>query len=207
MMPMPPSRRRYLAISDPRRSGARYEENAMSIAAIAAAIGAPALAADLSLPAPPPALGVGPAGVSASKRRSGGRSQSIYADPRSPTYIGLPMTNLFNVSGGLFGGVLGYDWQVDNVIVGAEGDLSAVSQKGADNDLAPFNTTVINTTSEKWLATGRLRFGMSVAERWLVYATGGPPLRASRIRSTPRGRHRRLQSNQDPLGLDDRRRG
>ena len=146
-------------------------------AAIAAGIGAPALAADVPLTAPPPPpapvwswtgwrLGVEAGGA-------GGRSQSIYVDPRSPTYIGLPMTNPFNVSGGLFGGALGYNWQVDNVIVGAEGDLSAVSQKGASNDIPPFNTTVINTTSEKWLATGRLRLGMTVADRWLVYATGG----------------------------------
>ena len=161
-------RGRILAVPGPVMNKTR-----MGLAALAAAMGAPALAADLSLPAPPPAWSWTGWRVGVEGGGAWGRSQSIYADPRSPTYVGLPMTNPFAVSGGLFGGVLGYDWQVDKVIVGAEGDLSAVSQKGADNDLAPFNTTVINTTSEKWLATGRLRFGMSVAERWLAYATGG----------------------------------
>ena len=161
-------RGRILAVPGPVMNKTR-----MGLAALAAAMGAPALAADLSLPAPPPAWSWTGWRVGVEGGGAWGRSQSIYADPRSPTYVGLPMTNLFAVSGGLFGGVLGYDWQVDKVIVGAEGDLSAVSQKGADNDLAPFNTTVINTTSEKWLATGRLRFGVSVAERWLAYATGG----------------------------------
>ena len=156
-------RGRILAVPGPVMNKTR-----MGLAALAAAMGAPALAADLSLPAPPPAWSWTGWRVGVEGGGAWGRSQSIYADPRSPTYVGLPMTNPFAVSGGLFGGVLGYDWQVDKVIVGAEGDLSAVSQKGADNDLAPFNTT-----SEKWLATGRLRFGMSVAERWLAYATGG----------------------------------
>ncbi len=174
MMPMPPRRRLIWAMSNHCR-GPVMKKMLMSMAAIAAGIGSPALAADISTTAPPPAPAWSWTGWRLGVEAGGawGRSQSIYVDPRSPPYIGLPMTNPFAVSGGLFGGGLGYDWQVDNVIVGAEGDLSAVSQKGASNDIAPFNTTVINTTSEKWLATGRLRLGMTVAERWLVYATGG----------------------------------
>jgi len=175
MMSAPPEggsarRSRIIAISGPVMKKIR-----IGLAAIAAAIGAPALAAEAPLAPPPPGSSwswtgwhIGVAGGGA-----WGRSQTIYADPRSPQYVGLPMTNPFGVGGGLFGGALGYDWRFDKVIVGAEGDLSAVSQRGASNDVAPFNTTVINTTSERWLATARLRLGMTVADRWLVYATGG----------------------------------
>ncbi len=149
----------------------------ISIIATAALIGTPALAADMPLKAPPPSpapawswtggyLGVEGGGA-------WGRSQSVYSDPRTPADIGLPMTNPFNVSGGLFGGTLGYNLQFNNLVVGAEGDLSWVSKRGNSNDIPPFNITVINTTSEKWLGTGRLRLGTTIAERWLVYATGG----------------------------------
>jgi outer membrane immunogenic protein len=148
----------------------------MSLAAIVALTGAPALAAGAPLRAPPPPapaaswtgwyLGVEGGGAL-------GQSQTVYADPRSAPFVGMPMTNPFALSGGLFGGAVGYIRQFNNFVVGAEGDLSLVSESGDSNDIAPFNTSVINTTSEKWLGTARLRLGMTTANAWLVYATGG----------------------------------
>ena len=55
----------------------------------------------------------------------------------------------FNISyegGGLFGAALGYNWRFNAVIVGAEGDLSAASERGASNDIAPFNAAVATPT-------------------------------------------------------------
>jgi outer membrane immunogenic protein len=101
-----------------------------------------------------------------------GRSQFISAD--TSFNLGLPITNSFDISGGLFGGTIGYNWQFSNwVVFGAEGDISWVSKKGTANGISPFTTTWTNTTHEKWLGTGRVRVGFTPVERWLVYATGG----------------------------------
>jgi outer membrane immunogenic protein len=100
-----------------------------------------------------------------------GRSQVISAD--SSFNPGLPITNPFDISGGLFGGTIGYNWQVSNWVFSAEGDISWISKKGTANDISPFTTTWTNTTNERWLGTGRLRVGFTPVDRWLVYATGG----------------------------------
>jgi outer membrane immunogenic protein len=143
--------------------------------AIAAIIAVPALAADLPVNAPPP---VAPPPYDWSGFYLGleggwafGRSQNINADPATPT-LGLPLTNRFDVSGGLFGGTIGYNWQFSNWVAGVEGDFSWVDKTGSANDIAPFNTTTLNTTTEHWLGTGRLRLGIP-CDRWLVYGTGG----------------------------------
>ncbi len=139
--------------------------------------GSQASAADMAVKAPPPIvttvfnwtgfyLGIEGGGA-------WGRTQYIAADPAVPAVLGLPITNPFDVSGGLFGGTVGYNWQFSNWVVGAEGDLSWVSKSGINNDIPPFTTTWTNTTSERWLGTGRLRLGVTPADRWLVYATGG----------------------------------
>lgn len=83
------------------------------------------------------------------------------------------MSNTFNVDGGLLGGTIGFNWQFANWVAGAEGDLSWADLKGSANDIPPFNVASLQTTTEKWLATGRLRLGITPIDRWLIYATGG----------------------------------
>ncbi len=99
-----------------------------------------------------------------------GRSRVTSVDPTF--FPGTEITS-FNVSGGLFGGTIGYNWQVNNWVFGAEGDISWVSKKGSANGNPPFATTFVSGTKEQWLGTGRLRLGMTPVDRWLVYATGG----------------------------------
>jgi outer membrane immunogenic protein len=101
-----------------------------------------------------------------------GRSQQINTDPSSPT-LGLALTNPYNVSGGLVGGELGYNWQFGNWLIGAEADMSWVDQSGTTSDIPPFNTAVTQTSKVEWLQTDRVRLGGLVTDRWLVYATGG----------------------------------
>jgi len=149
-----------------------------SLAALCAiAVARSASAADLPLPVKAPPL---PPAYSWSGFYLGiegggawGRTQYTAADPGFPAFLGLPITNPFNVSGGLLGGTVGYNWQFSNWIVGAEGDLSWVSKSGTNNDILPFTPAWTNTTKEMWLGTGRLRLGFTPADRWLVYATGG----------------------------------
>ena len=63
--------------------------------------------------------------------------------------------NKFDVSGGLIGGTIGYNWQVGQIVVGAEGDIDWSGVKGSTNVLCAAGCE----TRNKWLATVRGRLG------------------------------------------------
>jgi outer membrane immunogenic protein len=74
----------------------------------------------------------------------------------------------FDISGGLIGGTVGYNWQFGQVVVGAEGDIDWSSIKG---------TTVVRcapgcSTRNDWVATARGRVGYAF-NRFLPYLTAG----------------------------------
>ena len=84
------------------------------------------------------------------------------------------LTPSFDVSGGMVGGTAGYNAQFNRIFVfGLEGDMSWVDASGSARQIAPFNTNQTASTKELWLATARARLGVTPADRWLVYATGG----------------------------------
>ena len=75
------------------------------------------------------------------------------------------------------GGQIGYNWQIANVVLGAEADVEYLG--GSDSrfvNLAavglPAGTTQTETVKSRWLATFRGRLGWAL-DRVLVYATGG----------------------------------
>ena len=76
--------------------------------------------------------------------------------------------NSFDVSGGLIGGTVGYNWQFGQVVVGAEGDIDWSGIKGTTTVLCPGGCE----TRNKWLATVRGRVGFAF-DRFLPYFTGG----------------------------------
>lgn len=141
-------------------------------------IASPACAADMAVKAPPPPASASfswtgfYAGIAGGL--AWGKSQFFDADPTNQAnHLGLPITNKFDVSGGIFGGTAGYNWQFSNWVAGVEGDFSWVTKQGTSNSILPFGTVGSNTTREHWLGTGRVRLGIIPADRWLVYATGG----------------------------------
>jgi outer membrane immunogenic protein len=74
----------------------------------------------------------------------------------------------FDISGGLIGGTIGYNWQFGQLVAGAEGDIDWSSIKG---------TTVVRcapgcATRNDWLATVRGRVGYAF-NRFLPYLTAG----------------------------------
>jgi outer membrane immunogenic protein len=150
----------------------------LGLSVIGALIAGPAAAADLGMPLKAPAPIAAPSynwsGLYLGIEGGGawGSTQSIDADPANIN-LGRPITNSFGVSGGLFGGTIGYNWQFNNWVAGVEGDLSWVDKTGSASDIPPFNTVTGNTITERWLGTGRVRFGVTPVDRWLVYATGG----------------------------------
>src|SRR2546426_1509472 len=77
--------------------------------------------------------------------------------------------NSFDLSGGLIGGTVGYNWQFGQGVVGAEGDIDWSGIKGTTTVLCPGGCE----TRNKWLATVRGRLGLAF-DRFLPYFTGGP---------------------------------
>jgi opacity protein-like surface antigen len=80
----------------------------------------------------------------------------------------------FDVDGGMIGGTIGYNAQFSRIFVfGLEGDMSWTDASGSAHQIPPFLATQVATTNEDWLATARIRLGVTPADHWLVYGTGG----------------------------------
>ena len=77
-------------------------------------------------------------------------------------------TGGFDISGGLVGGTVGYNYQIGQAVIGIEGDI----------DWADINGTTTTTcalgckTSDSWLSTVRGRLGYA-AGRFMPYVTAG----------------------------------
>ena len=77
----------------------------------------------------------------------------------------------FDVSGGLIGGTVGYNWQFGTWVVGVEGDLDWANIKGSTSGgLCGIGLTC--ETKNDFLSTIRGRVGYAF-DRWMPYATGG----------------------------------
>ena len=125
---------------------------------------ASASAADIARRAPPPA----PAYVTPAYNWSG-----FYvgingggAFGRSELSNTLGSTS-YNVTGGLVGGTLGYNYQMDNVVLGVEGDIDWSNIRGS----APCAATNCETRNN-WLGTTRGRLGYAFGN-FMPYVTGG----------------------------------
>lgn len=86
--------------------------------------------------------------------------------------VGLPITNNFDLSGGLLGGTIGCNYQYRQIVFSLEDDLSWTNKTGSAFDIPPFVTTTTSRTSEQWLDTLRGRIGYAW-DRVLLYGTGG----------------------------------
>jgi outer membrane immunogenic protein len=73
----------------------------------------------------------------------------------------------FDMSGAVVGGTLGYNWQMNQVVFGLEGDMDWSNIKGSTT----CGLTSCNTSSN-WLATVRGRVGYAF-DRFMPYVTGG----------------------------------
>lgn len=73
-------------------------------------------------------------------------------------------------SGFVGGGQLGYNYQIGNVVLGAEWMFDGTSLNSPSG--AGFGSTVRATANTNWLTTFAARFGWA-ADRWLVYGKAG----------------------------------
>jgi outer membrane immunogenic protein len=90
--------------------------------------------------------------------------------------IGAQRVNSSSVTGGF---TAGYNWQVNQAVLGLEGDINYFGFKGSATGsalypcCAPTGFTVSSSVSADWLATIRGRIGFLATPSWLLYATGG----------------------------------
>ena len=77
-------------------------------------------------------------------------------------------TGDFDVSGGVVGGTLGYNWQTGPTVLGVETDLAWTDINGRTRVTCPLGCT----TSNNWLGTTRVRLGYAV-DRWMPFVSGG----------------------------------
>lgn len=82
-------------------------------------------------------------------------------------YAATGNTNFASPNGGLVGGTVGYNWQMGQIVYGAEADFDYGFTKQS-NSFAFGNTTY----KTNWMTTERLRLGYAV-DRALFYVTGG----------------------------------
>lgn len=83
-----------------------------------------------------------------------------------------------DADGGLVGGQIGYNWQMDNFVWGVETDLQ-YADLSTENDYQFFDLDNDGTDDEigvdaelNWFGTTRLRAGVAM-DRFMIYATGG----------------------------------
>jgi outer membrane immunogenic protein len=77
-------------------------------------------------------------------------------------------TGGFDISGGLVGGTVGYNYQIGQAVIGVEGDIDWADINGTTNNACFFGCK----TSDDWLSTVRGRVGYA-AGRFMPYVTGG----------------------------------
>ena len=81
-------------------------------------------------------------------------------------------TGPFDTSGALVGGTIGYNYQMNQVVLGVEGDLDWSNINGSTSTGCTSATGAGCQTSNNWLGTVRGRLGYA-ADRFMPYITGG----------------------------------
>jgi len=95
------------------------------------------------------------------------------------------LSNSDNLDGFIGGGQIGYNWQVNQWVLGIEADFQGSAQKGDGSfatttipagffaaALTPVNITNAYTDKLNWFGTVRGRLGWAF-DRWMPYITGG----------------------------------
>ena len=112
------------------------------------------------------------------------KAPAVYAPPSytwSGLYIGLngggawghsswTTAGSFDTSGGFVGGTIGYNYQMDQVVLGIEGDIDWADINGSTS--AVGCPAISCKTNDNWLSTVRGRLGYA-ADRFMPYVTGG----------------------------------
>ncbi|THD63213.1 MAG: porin family protein [Bradyrhizobium sp.] len=80
--------------------------------------------------------------------------------------------NAVHGSGWLGGGYAGYNYQVNQLVVGIDGDYSWAHLTGSTSDIGPTGFTDISHETVKWIATVTGRLGYA-ANNWMFFGKAG----------------------------------
>ena len=166
-----------------------------SVALVALNAGSSALAADMPVKAPPPpppvyswsgcygggfvGYGWGESQHRSLDTRFFSGKQSVSENGNRPRVVG-DITPSFDMSGALGGFNVGCQYQFGWWLIGIEGDGAVTNKDGqAFDNFLGFNTSssptdrfFVSQTTERWIATARLRLGYAV-DKWLFFISGG----------------------------------
>jgi outer membrane immunogenic protein len=78
-------------------------------------------------------------------------------------------TDGFSTTGGFVGGTIGYNYQMDQAVLGIEGDIDWANINGSTSPGCPASSC---KTNDDWLSTVRGRLGYA-ADHFMPYVTGG----------------------------------
>ena len=161
------------------------KKSLIGIAAVAVLIGTPALAADMALKAPPPApapafswtgfyIGADVGGIWNYQNADTNDPVHNASAGQAPDFVNLRASSVIG------GAYAGYNYQINNWLVGIEGDWSGMhlSANAAGPNLFLNGTPtgsggITFSSSENWVASLRARLGVLAAPNWLLYVTGG----------------------------------
>ena len=144
---------------------------AIAIAAIAALIGTPALAADMAVKAPPPPVAA-PAYSWTGFYIGGNGGYAWGSSVQFFTGGGGGTTYRYNIDGWEGGGTLGYNWQIQQWVLGVETDFSGSHISGSTVSTVRYGcgTTCATTVDDFGTLSARLGYGWNNV---LLYGTGG----------------------------------
>lgn len=144
------------------------------VAALAAGLASPVVAADAPA-AKPPVKAPAPAAfnwtgcyVGIQGGGSWGKSEHV---GRVGDVAGGTITGTFNLTGGVAGGAFGCDFQIEKTVLGFENDASWTNLHGSKSDKPP-NDRLTSSTREKWIDMFRGRVGYAL-DQFLIYGTAG----------------------------------
>jgi outer membrane immunogenic protein len=164
---------------------------AIGIAAIAMLSGTPAFAADMAVKAPPPVAAPTYSwtgfyvGLNAGYGWANNGVSFINGDPTFYAFAlangAIPASLAIDERGFVGGGETGYNWQINNAVLGIETDLQYANITGTASTStaltgSPFHFPPIGISAQnklEWFGTLRPRIGITVTPSFLVYATGG----------------------------------
>jgi outer membrane immunogenic protein len=108
-----------------------------------------------------------------------------FFDPRTGATFATAAGGGRDLDGGVFGGQIGYNWQMSNWVFGIEADAQWSGQQGSTTALcgvagcflagvpATVGTTATLSDKLEWFGTIRGRVGVTFTPTILLYATGG----------------------------------
>jgi len=144
-----------------------------TVIALAGLIGTPALAANMAVKAPPPPVAAPYSWTGFYIGIAGGGGWGHAEDTDATPFD----SGKFAVTGGLIGGTLGYNWQIDKIVLGLEGDGSGAWMKGTTVGTLPLFGNCGGSpphcdSNLRALGTFRARAGVTF-DRFLPFVTGG----------------------------------